>query len=325
MPARFIGGRLAKLISMLPKQKRGFWFLLSIAMLVRGARAAVPVDVPNASLESPATTFVNTHIDLWQKTAKPSWYDENGPFLWDQLTGLFKNTDPSSPDHIDNCDGSQAMWMFAIPEVGIFQDYDSLDWAHTNAPLHAFAATYDIGKVYQLTAGLIGGGGNMLPGATIDLRFYYRDAQSNMVTVASTTVTNTPQNFTSTTHFVDFSLRLGPIAASDPWAGRHIGIELLSSITDTNLEGGYWDIDNVRLSIRNPLLLNPAYTNGQFQFTVSGDPGVWVQVLESSDPLQPVANWSNLGTVPNVTGTFVFTDNSASTGRQRFYQARAVP
>jgi hypothetical protein len=298
--------------------------LLFTAMIVFAADAALPLAVPNASFESPATTFVNTHVDLWQKTTRPSWYNENGPFLWDQLTGVFKNTDPASPDHIDNCDGNQAMWMFAIPEVGIFQDYESMDWSHTNAALHAFTATYDVGKVYQFTVGLIGGGGNMVPGATIDLRFYYRDDRSNIITLASTTVTNSPQNFSNTTHFVDFSLRLPPVSSTDLWAGRHIGVELFSSITDTNLEGGYWDIDNVRLSIRNPILLNPAWTNGHFQFTVSGDPGATLQILESSDASQPPSSWTIIAIVPNVTGTFVFTDNSAN-APQRFYQARVVP
>jgi len=309
---------------MLPKQTFFFAVLLFTATLAHSVRAAVPLAVPNSSFESPATTFVNTHVDLWQKNAKPSWYDESGPFLWDQLTGLFKNTAPTSPDHIDNCDGDQAMWMFAIPEVAIFQDYESMDWSHTNAPLHAFAATYDIGKVYHLTVGLIGGGGNMMPGATLDLQFYYRDGESNIVTVGSTTVTNSPEIFHSTTHFVDFSLRLPPVAATDAWAGKHIGIKLLSSITDTNLEGGYWDIDNVRVSIRNPILLNPAWSNGQFQFTVVSDPGLPLQIMTTSDALQTPSNWAILATVTNVSGNLPFTDTSGSPGQQRFYQARAM-
>jgi hypothetical protein len=191
--------------------------------------------------------------------------------------------------------------------------------------LHAFAATYDPGKIYQLTVGLIGGGGSMLPGATIDLRFYYRDDQSNIVTLASTTVTNSPDTFTSTTHLVDFSLRLPPVAVTDPWAGKHIGIELLSSITDTNLEGGYWDVDNVRVTIRNPILLSPVWTNGQFQFTISSDPGLALQIVASSEAMQAPSNWTVLATLTNTTGTLPFTDTSAPSGAQRFYQARTIP
>jgi hypothetical protein len=285
--------------------------------------AALPISVPNASFESPVTDFVNTHVDFWQKTAKPPWYDESGPFLWDQLTGVFKNTAATSADHIDNCDGAQAMWMFAVPQVGVFQDYESMDWTHTNAPLHAFDARYEPGKSYQLTVGIIGGGGNMLPGATVDLRFYYRDALSNLVTIASTTVTNSPATFSNTTHLVDFQLRLPPIQTADPWAGQHIGIELLSTV-DTNLQGGYWDIDNVRLAVRNPVLLNPGWTNGQFQFTLQSDPGLKFQILAGTDALLPRSNWTMLATVTNVDGTVSFTDTSAAVAR-RFYQAQEVP
>ncbi|PYI81769.1 MAG: hypothetical protein DME26_19260, partial [Verrucomicrobia bacterium] len=75
-----------------------------------GTIRAWPITVPNGSFESPATPFVNTHVDSWQKPPKPPWYDESGGNFWDQLTGVFKNTPSGSADHIDNCDGSQAVW-----------------------------------------------------------------------------------------------------------------------------------------------------------------------------------------------------------------------
>src|SRR6184192_3573554 len=78
-----------------------FW---SFSPLLR----AETITVPNGSFESPATVYVDPHIDSWQKAAKPDGYDESGPFLWDQLTGVFKNTPTNSADHIDNCDGNQA-------------------------------------------------------------------------------------------------------------------------------------------------------------------------------------------------------------------------
>src|SRR5262245_57928385 len=110
---------------------------------------AETIGVPNASFESPSTTFVNINIDFWQKTSKPVGYDESGGFLWTQLTGAFKNTPSGSADHIDNCDGDQAAWLFAVPEVGLFQDYDSVDW-NDPVPTHAFNATYRAGKAYRL-------------------------------------------------------------------------------------------------------------------------------------------------------------------------------
>src|SRR5947207_3912431 len=109
--------------------------LTAVFPLVAGECKAGVINIPNFSFESPGTTFVDTHIDSWQEAAKPDWYPEGGGFTWDQLTGVFKNTDITSSDHIDNCDGHQAMWVFAVPEVAVFQDYDSIDWNHST-PTH---------------------------------------------------------------------------------------------------------------------------------------------------------------------------------------------
>src|SRR5580765_1095809 len=89
------------------------------------------ITVPNGSFESPATSFVSINIDSWQKNPKPDWYVESGGFLWSQLTGIFKNTSAGSSDHLDNCDGNQALWLFAVPEVALFQDYNSIDWSNS--------------------------------------------------------------------------------------------------------------------------------------------------------------------------------------------------
>jgi hypothetical protein len=93
--------------------------VVGVVTLAAGASKlqATPIYVPNASFESPETTFVDVNIDLWQKPPKPWWYDESGGFLWIQLTGVFLNLPPTDPDHIDNCDGNQAAWLFAVPEV----------------------------------------------------------------------------------------------------------------------------------------------------------------------------------------------------------------
>jgi hypothetical protein len=262
-------------------------------------------------------------IYSWQKTPKPAGYIEGGGYTWDQLTGIFKNTDVTSADHIDNCDGAQAMWIFAVSQAGVFQDYDSLDSLHT-APQHEFNVLYEPGTAYELTVGLIGGGGNMAPGASLELSLYYRDSTSNLVTVAVTSVTNSSDVFSNNTHFVDFHVEAPAVQPGDAWAGQHIGIRLLSLI-DTNLEGGYWDVDNVRLAaIPPPVLSAAAVTNGQFQFILSSEPGLRYQILASSDLLLPRSNWATLGTITNVSGTTLFTDATPGPGR-RFYQAHQVP
>ena len=154
-----------------------------------GRSHAESINVPNGSFESPITPYVSINIDSWQKAAKPDWYVESGGFLLGYNVGLFKNSPTNSADHIDNCDGNQAIWLFVVPEVALFQDYDSIDWA-SPVPTHAFDARFEAGKSYELTVGVIGTGGGMLPGVTLELGLYYRDAASNQVTVAAVSITN---------------------------------------------------------------------------------------------------------------------------------------
>jgi hypothetical protein len=241
--------------------------------------------------------------------------------LWTQLIGLFMNTATNSPDHIDNCDGNQAIWLFVVPEVALFQDYDTVDW-HDSAPTHAFDTTYDVGKSYQLTVGVIGTGGGMLQGATMDLSLYFRDTASNHVNVVVTSITNTPAVFTNNTHLIDFTVSVPTVKAADPWAGQHIGIQMLSTVS-TNLEGGYWDLDNVRLvSIQEPVLLNPISADGQFKFTLQSEPGSKVQILSTTNLAVPISSWVSTAVVTNTAGNMTYSDSASDSAR--FYQARQL-
>lgn len=281
------------------------------------------LSVPNASFESPVTPFVSTQIDAWQKAPKPAWYDETGGFLWDQLAGLFKNTPAGSADHIENCDGAQAIWLFAVPEVALFQDYDSLDW-NDPSPSHAFDARFEVGKSYRLTVGVIGRGGNMLEGVPLEIGLYYRDAAGNPAMVASTTVTNSTAVFPDRNHFVDFAVAVSTVQASDAWAGQHIGVRFLSTVSAA-MQGGFWDLDNVRLTASSPPTLSgPKVADGQFQFTLKSDPGLVFDILTAGDPTLPVAGWARLTTVTNVTGDTLVIDTNTPVAGQ-FYTARQLP
>src|SRR5262245_32542330 len=74
--------------------------LLALFVANESLRAA-PIDVPNASFELPATVFVDTHVDSWQKSAQPAWFDPATAGIgWDQLSGVFVNTAPGTATHI---------------------------------------------------------------------------------------------------------------------------------------------------------------------------------------------------------------------------------
>ncbi|HEX40477.1 MAG TPA: hypothetical protein ENN81_00240 [Phycisphaerales bacterium] len=197
-----------------------------------------PISVPNGSFESPQTLFVSPVIDSWQKSPKPWWYDESGGYLWIQLTGVFLNLPPEDPETIDNCDGQQAAWLFAVPEVGLFQDLE---------------ATYEMGRFYRLTVGVIGGGANMKDNVPIAIRLYYRDEQDNKVAVGATTcVYRTEMGYVK--HLNDVILEIGRVQETDVWAGKNIGVEIVSELVfpmdldpETGRAGGFWDLDHVRL------------------------------------------------------------------------------
>ncbi|HEX7859275.1 MAG TPA: hypothetical protein VF773_03035 [Verrucomicrobiae bacterium] len=202
--------------------------------------------VPNGSFESPRTEFADPRLDGWQKAAQPAWYQGGDAFPWEQLVGQFDNTPPGASNHIANVHRQQAAFIFALPEVAIFQDYNSISGG-SPAPSREMNAVYEAGKSYALTVGVLGGGGGMTNGATFEISLYYRDANSNMVTVAATTITNSAELFPTNTHLIDFQARTPIVKTADAWFGKHIGIRLASTV-GFDRQGGYWDVDNVRLA-----------------------------------------------------------------------------
>jgi hypothetical protein len=294
-----------------------------LILACQGQVRAGNLDVPNYSFEIPNigtnSPYAAPVLASWEETPQPSWYDPAyfGGSPWYYLVGTFynlpdyTNSSGTNTSFIYNCDGTQAAFLFAVPQVGILQQLN---------------ATYKTGDSYTMTAGVIGGGGGMPEGSTLDLMFYYLDAQGNTNFIADTTVTNTAQAFPNDTNFLDFQVQLPAVQATDPWAGKNIGIQFLATpnFFDSSSWGGYWDIDNVRLVETPPLSLgSPGFTNGQFGFTVQSAPNKVVQVLSSTDLTVPIGSWTNVGTITNVTGTaqFVAVPDAA---RNRFYTAKLV-
>jgi hypothetical protein len=292
---------------------RLWWIALCVIIVTASTSTlrAGAITIPNQSFESPGTTYAVNLVDSWQQTPDPSFF----------LTGVFSN----QPPVIDNCDGNQAAFLWANPGVSLSQDYDSTDWS-SSIPSHAFDARFNAGSAYNLTVGVIGGVDGTPPlfiGATLQLSLYYRDAASNVVTVAATTITNSAQLFPSNTHLVDFSVQVPGVLPTDPWANQHIGVQIASTVAP-ELAGGYWDLDNVRLTETIlPALSNPQVTNTQFRLTLQSLPGLRCEILAHTNLASPLANWTNLCTVTNTTGTTNFLDPAANLDR-RFYRARQL-
>ena len=278
--------------------------------------------VPDGSFEFPATDFADSRLSGWQKTPEPAWYQGGGGFPWDQLMGQFLNTTNGSSTHIENLEGKQAAFMFALPNVALFQDYTTLSGSDT-VPSHDFNVKFDVGKSYSLTVGVLGGGGGMSNGATFQISMYYRDALSNRVTVASTSITNSNALFPTNTHFIDFHVRVPTVDGKDPWAGQNIGIQLASTV-GFDLQGGYWDVDNVRLdTVRDPILTGSALSNGQFQFKLQSAPGRF-EILTTTNIALPSSNWTRSGMITNLTGEVTIVELNNVFG-SRFYQLRQSP
>jgi hypothetical protein len=144
------------------------------------------------------------------------------------------------------------------------------------------------------------------------------------VIVVAATITYSAAYFSNRTQLVYFDVATPVVRESDPWAGQHIGIQFLSTVSP-ELAGGYWDLDDVRLSSTlAPAFSSPAMINGQFQFTLLGEPGAEFELLTATNPALPISNWLSLGYLINETGTTPFVDTNADLG-QRFYQVRQLP
>jgi hypothetical protein len=275
------------------------------------------LSLPNASFESPVVPpvppYAMPYVDAWQESPQPGWYEPTNNYNtpWEYLRGTFFNV-PSPGYFIDNCDGNQAAFLFAYPEVAIFQDCSS---------------RFNAGSAYSLAVGVIGGVDGSPPlyeGATVRLSLYYRDAASNMVTVAATTITNNTGLFPTNTHFVDFLVQVPGVLPTDPWANQTIGVQIASTV-GTNLASGYWDLDNVRLTETVlPHLTNPQVATNQFNLTVRSEPGLQFEILAHTNLSSPLSNWASLGTVTNVSGTSHFSDPATNLSR-RFYTMRQLP
>jgi hypothetical protein len=217
--------------------------LLAFAVCVNTLHAQ-PISVPNFSFESQSAVGfpqgANPNVDSWQKIAEPAFYTPNfGTFgiPWFGTAGVFIDSNPYG-----NRVGTQAGYILAVPQVTLFQDYNS-------SPTHDFDGTFEVGKAYNLTIGVFGKS-SIAPGSTLELSLYYRDNLDNRVKVGSTVITYGASEFPSTPplNLIDYQVNVPFVQAGDPWAGQKIGIQLESTIDIAQTSFGNWDFDNVRLT-----------------------------------------------------------------------------
>lgn len=225
---------------------------LMVVALATSSLQAQPIAVPNHSFESQSGVGfpfdTNPNLDSWQKIAEPAFYTPAfGSFgiPWVGTAGGFVNISPFNPTPYGNVTGAQAGYILMVPQVTLFQDYDS-------SPTHDFNATFEIGKAYNLTIALFAKSsfGPIPPGSTLELSLYYRDDLDNKVKVGSRLVSYSEAAFPSSPNpnLIDYALNISAVQAGDAWAGKHIGIQLESTIPIELTSFANWDFDNVRLT-----------------------------------------------------------------------------
>lgn len=291
---------------------------------LENVRLTETIVIPNGSFESQPTSFADPRVDAWQKPPQPPTFDTNVFGAWDNLAGVFINSPLAGPGFIVNGEGNQMAYLFAYPQLALFQDANSQDWTGS-PPTHAFTQTYQPGKAYSLTVGLTSSSQEPLtPGSTLEASLYYRDDANHPVTIASTTATYDTNTFADLTHLVDFTVTVPNVKPTDPWAGKTIGIQFQSTASPF-LIGGVWDLDNVRLVEYTAVeITNPAQVNGQFNLTIQSEPGQTFELLSTAVLGKQSSTWTSLGQITSESGNVRFTDTNSPTA-QRFYRARQLP
>ena len=260
----------------------GFWDLDNVRLV---ELLPVSVAIENASFELPAidpTGFpVLPYMDGWVEIDMDPLGSTN--------TGLFANTPQGSSDHVVNADGSQLAFLGSQQGNALEQDLGTV---------------YHVGCDYRLTvaAGISGRFPPAVEGSvdTLDLVLYYREG-ANAVDIARKAIEATGL---SGTLLQEFSAYLPTVQPGDAWAGKPIGI----AIRATGAAGGFWDLDNVRLTesmpaldaIGNPSFESPAIDPGGFPVLpyVDGWRELDLDVLASTNTgvfaNTPVGSWDRV-------------------------------
>ena len=249
-------------------QAGGFWDLDNVRLT---ESLPVSIAIKNASFESPI-------VEPGGFGALPlveGWTEIDVDTVASANTGVFANTAAGSPDHVANADGLQLAFLGSQRGNALEQD---------------LAATYKAGCEYRLTVG-VGVSMRFPPADSLELVLYYRNGAKS-VDIASQTVEATGL---STTLLQDFSLYLPKVEADDAWAGKTIGV----AIRAAGQAGGFWDLDNVRLTESLPVSI--PIENASFESPVvdPAGPGAMPFVESWTEIDLDVAGSANTGVFAN--------------------------
>lgn len=182
--------------------------------------------VENGSFELPETEFATPAISGWTT---------DGPILdpdfgFNPFTGVFLNTAPAEPDHIDNVDGDQVAFIGSQTGNEIVQLIPGSNFA---------PGEYNLSLGVAISLGA--------PPAETDLLrigLFYMDDGGLRQLIASTDIANDIGNALSPNTLSYFSANSGPLAPEHPAIGRSVGILL----TTVGNYGGFFDMDDVSVN-----------------------------------------------------------------------------
>ena len=157
------------------------------------------------------------------------WLEQDLDTGYSTNTGVFANTPVGSADRMENADGNQLAFLGSQGGNGLSQEVSD---------------RYKVDCSYRLTVG-VGISqryppSGLSPVGTIELVLYYVEG-GGRVDIVREVVEATGL---SSTQLQDFSVGLGVVQPGDAWAGKGIGV----AIRATGAAGGFWDLDDVRLT-----------------------------------------------------------------------------
>lgn len=206
---------------MLRRTMRLSHLMILVLMIVVPAKAD-SIPVANHSFEIPE---VNPLVNPYGAIPLTALWTELDIDQASQSTGVFRNTPADSNDHIINADGSQLAFL------GSYQG---------NSISQFLASKYKVGKSYQLTVSVcLSDSAPPVGQNPLTLAFLYWGV-FEPITIATVQI---PSTGLTSTFLEDFTLSIPPIEAEDPWINNNIGI----SIAASGNEGGFWDLDNIRI------------------------------------------------------------------------------